>query len=264
MHRMLPALFFAILIHAIVLTVDSSWLKRQASIAPKAQVINMRLVERAPQQPAVIRALPAPPVPLPNPQQQPVQKKTVVQKPAQKKQLVIPKPKAPKPRQAEPTQKRLPAPSLPPPAPMLASVQPSPEPSEPSSAAIPLQSENDLPLLGPASESPAKVEAAATAPATKTTAVATVVMATPRYSDNPPPAYPSIARNRGYEGTVVLQVFVREDGSVGDLKVGESSSHRMLDRSAVKAVSRWQFEPGMQAGKTVAMWVRVPVKFSLQ
>lgn len=97
MHRMLPALFFAILIHAIVLTVDSSWLKRQASIAPKAQVINMRLVERAPQQPAVIRALPAPPVPLPNPQQQPVQKKTVVQKPAQKKQLVIPNLKRPNP-----------------------------------------------------------------------------------------------------------------------------------------------------------------------
>jgi protein TonB len=92
----------------------------------------------------------------------------------------------------------------------------------------------------------------------------TVVMATPRYNHNPPPAYPTIARKRGYEGTVLLDVFVKTDGRVGKLRIAASSNYITLDRSAMKAVQRWQFEPGRKADEVVAMWVRVPVAFRLQ
>jgi protein TonB len=94
--------------------------------------------------------------------------------------------------------------------------------------------------------------------------VATVIMATPRYNQNPPPAYPRSARKRGNEGTVVLEVFVTPDGRVGDLKILQSSSHPQLDKSALKAVRTWLFEPGRRGDATVAMWVRVPVRFQLR
>ena len=98
----------------------------------------------------------------------------------------------------------------------------------------------------------------------RSTPVAAVVKATPRYDVNPPPVYPAIARQRGNEGIVVLEVYVREDGQVKDLRVARTSEYRLLDKAALKAVRRWQFEPGKQADKPVAMWVRVPVAFRLQ
>jgi protein TonB len=124
----------------------------------------------------------------------------------------------------------------------------------------------------PASQPPAPVETPSP-PAVQTTqkavgeaepAAAAIVVATPRYSDNPPPAYPSIARKRRYQGTVLLDVLVEKDGQVGDLRVIESSTHTLLDRAAMKAVRRWQFEPGRQGDITIAMWVRVPVQFILK
>jgi protein TonB len=121
-------------------------------------------------------------------------------------------------------------------------------------------------------ESPTTVKAAAAATprekehvsGEKPGTAATVVKATPRYHHNPPPEYPSLARKRGYQGTVVLEVFVETDGRVGDLRIIESSRHRLLDRSAMKAVRRWQFQPGRRGDRIIAMWVRVPVQFSLK
>jgi len=89
-------------------------------------------------------------------------------------------------------------------------------------------------------------------------------MARPRYSDNPPPVYPSIARKRKYQGTVVLDVFVEADGRVGNLHIAQTSNYSLLDRAAMKTVRRWQFEPARRGNHTVAMWVRVPIQFHLQ
>jgi len=89
-------------------------------------------------------------------------------------------------------------------------------------------------------------------------------LAVPRYRENTPPAYPSIARMRGYEGMVLLTAEIFTDGGVGNLKVKKSSGYEVLDRSAVKAVKTWKFEPGTKSGKPVSMWVDVPVKFILK
>ena len=88
--------------------------------------------------------------------------------------------------------------------------------------------------------------------------------ARPMYRTNPPPNYPRLARKRGYEGTVVLEVLVNQRGSVKDLHVFKSSGHTMLDKVAVTSVKGWLFEPGMRGDKTVEMWVCIPICFQLK
>jgi protein TonB len=92
----------------------------------------------------------------------------------------------------------------------------------------------------------------------------TLQTAYPRYQLNSPPPYPRLARKRGQEGTVILQVRVNESGRVDDLKLEQSSNYNMLDRAALTAVRTWIFEPGRKGEKSLAMWVRVPVTFQLK
>lgn len=91
-----------------------------------------------------------------------------------------------------------------------------------------------------------------------------ISMAIPRYRENTPPAYPLVARKRGYEGIVLIAAEIFTNGGVGGLKIKKSSGYGVLDRSAVQAVKTWKFEPGTRLGKPVSMWVEVPVKFVLK
>jgi protein TonB len=87
--------------------------------------------------------------------------------------------------------------------------------------------------------------------------------AVPRYGDNARPAYPPLARLRGYQGVVVLFVEVLVDGRVGQVGIRRSSGHEILDRAALEAVRTWRFEPGRKEGRAVTMSVEVPVRFVL-
>jgi protein TonB len=88
--------------------------------------------------------------------------------------------------------------------------------------------------------------------------------ASPIYRSNPPPTYPRIARIRGYQGDVLLDVLVNKNGTVGDLKVIKSSGYPLLDRAAKSSVKNWLFEPGMVGNEKLEMWVRVPIRFELR
>jgi protein TonB len=79
----------------------------------------------------------------------------------------------------------------------------------------------------------------------------------------PLPDYPDRAIRREWEGIVTLLVEVREDGSVGEVTVKESSGHELLDRAAVAGVRRWEFRPATVRGRPARSWVEVPVKFDL-
>ena len=92
----------------------------------------------------------------------------------------------------------------------------------------------------------------------------TVQLAYPRYQSNDPPSYPGLARKRGQQGTVILQVLVNEQGRVEDLEIENSSGFGLLDRAALSAVRKWDFKPGRQGEERIAMWVRVPVTFKLK
>lgn len=75
------------------------------------------------------------------------------------------------------------------------------------------------------------------------------------------PQYPDIAREAGVDGTVLVQALVGKDGKVKDVRVQKSIP--MLDASAIAAVKQWVFKPALSNNKPVAVWVAVPVKFSL-
>jgi protein TonB len=88
--------------------------------------------------------------------------------------------------------------------------------------------------------------------------------AIPIYRSNPAPEYPAVARRRGYEGTVVLEVLVNRDGKVADLRLFQSSGHASLDQTALSSVKGWVFEPARRGDAPVEMWVRIPVCFRLK
>ena len=75
------------------------------------------------------------------------------------------------------------------------------------------------------------------------------------------PNYPEAARKAGTQGTVILNVLVDRDGKVADTRI--ASSVPGLDDAAAAAVRQWRFKPAMERGSPVAVWVIVPVKFSL-
>jgi protein TonB len=101
------------------------------------------------------------------------------------------------------------------------------------------------------------------APATGVSLSEPASMAIPRYRENTHPVYPWIARLKGYEGVVLLSAEIFSDGKVGTLKIKRSSGYALLDRSALDAVKAWKFEPGRRMGRSIPMWVDVPVKFVL-
>jgi len=88
--------------------------------------------------------------------------------------------------------------------------------------------------------------------------------ARPLYRSNPPPKYPVLARRKGFQGNVLLEVLVGPIGNVIDLRVLSSSGHPILDRAAKSSVKNWTFEPGMRGQEKVEMWVRVPIRFELK
>ena len=88
--------------------------------------------------------------------------------------------------------------------------------------------------------------------------------AVPLYKVNPAPRYPRMARKRGYQGTVLLSVYVTKEGKVDDLWLFESSGYKILDNEAINAVKDWIFEPGRRGDEAVGMWVEVPVKFEIK
>ncbi len=75
------------------------------------------------------------------------------------------------------------------------------------------------------------------------------------------PRYPDIAREAGVEGTVMIQVLVNRDGGVADTRVVKSVP--TLDQAAIECVRQWRFKPASSGGKPVAVWVAVPIKFTL-
>src|SRR5574341_561715 len=86
----------------------------------------------------------------------------------------------------------------------------------------------------------------------------------PDYRINPKPKYPMIARRNGYEGAVLLRIWVLEDGKVGKTAIEQSSGHEILDKSAIEAVTNWIFIPGKRDGVPFPSWVTVPIKFQLR
>lgn len=77
------------------------------------------------------------------------------------------------------------------------------------------------------------------------------------------PDYTDAARRQGLTGDVVLEIVVRQDGSVGDVKVVRRLGSG-LDERAVQAVRQWRFAPATRLGTPVDVVVEVAVEFRLR
>ena len=82
----------------------------------------------------------------------------------------------------------------------------------------------------------------------------------PRVIESTPAPYTESARAEGIEGSVVLMVLVRRDGSVGAASVSEGLEES-LDQSALRAVNEWKFAPALRNGRTVEVVLEVEVEF---
>ena len=88
--------------------------------------------------------------------------------------------------------------------------------------------------------------------------------AAPLSSGNVHPSYPRMARQRGWEGEVMLWVTVSQLGEVIRSGVEKTSGHEILDHSALKAVRTWRFSPAFKNGIPVESLIHVPVAFLLE
>jgi TonB family protein len=75
--------------------------------------------------------------------------------------------------------------------------------------------------------------------------------------------YTEDARQRGLVGDVVLEIVVRRDGTVGDVKILQGLAGGLNDR-AVQAVRQWRFTPARRQGIPVDVVVEVALEFKLR
>jgi TonB family protein len=76
-------------------------------------------------------------------------------------------------------------------------------------------------------------------------------------------SYTDAARRAGITGEVVLEVVVRRDGSVGDVRIIRGLDAG-LDTRAVDAVRQWRFAPATRQGAAVDVFVEIAVEFALK
>lgn len=76
------------------------------------------------------------------------------------------------------------------------------------------------------------------------------------------PVYPHEARRNGMSGHVMVEFIVDERGRVLDPRV-VSATDRVFEEATLRAVAKWQFEPGRRDGKIVRFRMAVPVVFNL-
>jgi protein TonB len=75
--------------------------------------------------------------------------------------------------------------------------------------------------------------------------------------------YTEEARRQGLKGEVVLEIVVRRDGSVGDVRILQGLGGG-LNTQAVDAVRQWRFSAATRRGEPVDVIVEVAVEFRLR
>jgi len=76
------------------------------------------------------------------------------------------------------------------------------------------------------------------------------------------PTYPRLALAAHMEGTVILEALIGQDGSVHDVKVLRGLGMGLTE-SAVTAVKKRRYKPGMLQGQPVEFALTVTVQFKL-
>lgn len=262
MKRLLLAAGLALTIHGILLGAEPGWIKKKVLHKPRPRVVTLTLSYYQPERPQVKPVLKRQKI-YPNETAPVVKKKEREHIPKQKPQKRTPKPKkflAPqKPAKAFTQSKKENVPRVTDSAPPPLKPEPFPEPEQPEIVEELFEpwedfTEDILEKKGVEE----KTRIASIPPAQ------VLREARPMYRTNPSPHYPRLARKRGYEGTVVLEVLVDPNGRVKNLQVFKSGGYPILDKAAADSVKDWLFEPGMRGDEKVEMWVKIPIRFQLK
>jgi len=269
MKRLLLAAGLALTIHGILLGAEPGWIKKKVLHKPRPRVVTLTLSYYQPERPQVKPAL----------KKQKIYPKETVPVIKKKERKHIPKQKTPKkspqPRKKTPKPKKALAPQKP--AKTFTQSKKENVPRVPDTAPPPLKSqpfpEPEPPkvveeLFEPWEDVTEDIfEKKGIEEKTRIVSIPPAQVlreARPMYRTNPSPHYPRLARKRGYEGTVVLEVLVDFNGTVKNLQVFKSGGYAILDKAAVASVKDWLFEPGMRGDEKVEMWVKIPIRFQLK
>jgi protein TonB len=75
-------------------------------------------------------------------------------------------------------------------------------------------------------------------------------------------AYPSMLKDAGIGGKVLLWVFINEEGAVANVKIQETSGYDQLDQAAERVVRESaRFSPALNREQKVPVWIALPVTF---
>ncbi len=75
--------------------------------------------------------------------------------------------------------------------------------------------------------------------------------------------YPEDAKAQRIEGIVIVECTVTKDGRVRDPRVLKSPGLKSMERAAVLALQKWEFEPGKKDGVIVDMRMTLTFRFIL-
>jgi TonB family protein len=117
----------------------------------------------------------------------------------------------------------------------------------PSSAASPTSSSANPDSPSPSSK-PKKITSAITPP---------------KLVSSVEPNYNSVAKDKKYSGTVLINLWVGSDGKISRLSVRRPLGLGM-DEDAMTAVARYVFTPAMENGKPVTFELNIETAFAIQ
>lgn len=78
------------------------------------------------------------------------------------------------------------------------------------------------------------------------------------------PVYPRVAREAGWEGTVIVRTLIDTNGLPTRISIRQSCGHPTLDQAAQDAVKHWIFQPAKDGNIPITKWVDIPINFDLK
>lgn len=139
-----------------------------------------------------------------------------------------------------------------------ARVAAKPAPTQP--VRDPVRNETAKPAQSPGAEAPAQMDAPQTSPGASQAILARLEHELARHFQ-----YPLLARRRGWEGEVVLDLRIDGQGKIDSMEIARTSGHGILDRAALDAVTRISRIPdAAELLGGAGMHVQLPVIYRLK
>lgn len=81
--------------------------------------------------------------------------------------------------------------------------------------------------------------------------------------NNPHPPYPLIARKKGWQGQLTVNVLVNQNGWVDKINIKKSSGYKVLDEISLKTIKKWYFIPASSGKENIKDELIIPIRFVL-